>query len=148
MTNGRAAWNVVTSVNDGEAQNMGRAEHLQHELRYDKADEFERRVQSLKRYRRPLLCTEYMARGNGSTFEGSLPIAKKHNVAAYNWGLVIGKTQTHELAYGPTTANEYAGPSRNPWNPEHVPGGSSCGAGYTTCASITATSSVLLIALV
>jgi hypothetical protein len=36
-----------------------------------------------------------MARGNGSTFEGSLPIAKKYNVAAYNWGLVIGKTQTH-----------------------------------------------------
>ena len=62
---------------------------------YDKADEFERRVQSLMRYRRPLLCTEYMARGNGSTFEGSLPIAKKYNVAAYNWGLVVGKTQTH-----------------------------------------------------
>src|SRR5262249_39467009 len=40
MTNGRAAWNVVTSVNDGEAQNMGREEHLQHDLRYDKADEF------------------------------------------------------------------------------------------------------------
>jgi hypothetical protein len=62
---------------------------------YDKADEFERRVQWLMRYRRPLLCTEYMARGNGSTFEGSLPIAKKYNVAAYNWGLVVGKTQTH-----------------------------------------------------
>ena len=62
---------------------------------YDKADEFEKRVQWLMRYRRPLLCTEYMARGNGSTFEGSLPIAKKHNVAAYNWGLVVGKTQTH-----------------------------------------------------
>ena len=28
MTNGRAAWNVVTSVNDGEAHNMGREEHL------------------------------------------------------------------------------------------------------------------------
>ena len=28
MTDGRAAWNVVTSVNDGEAQNMGREEHL------------------------------------------------------------------------------------------------------------------------
>src|SRR5438132_40380 len=40
MTNGRAAWNVVTSVNDGEAQNMGREEHLAHDLRYDKADEF------------------------------------------------------------------------------------------------------------
>ena len=40
MTDGRAAWNVVTSVNDGEAHNMGREEHLQHDLRYDKADEF------------------------------------------------------------------------------------------------------------
>src|SRR6187397_2958093 len=40
MTNGRAAWNVVTSVNDGEALNMGRDEHLEHDLRYDRADEF------------------------------------------------------------------------------------------------------------
>ena len=40
MTDGRAAWNVVTSVNDGEALNMGRQEHLAHDLRYDRADEF------------------------------------------------------------------------------------------------------------
>ena len=40
MSNGRAAWNVVTSVNDGEALNMGRDEHLAHDFRYDKADEF------------------------------------------------------------------------------------------------------------
>jgi len=40
MTGGRAAWNVVTSLNDGEAQNMGRAEVLGHDLRYDRADEF------------------------------------------------------------------------------------------------------------
>lgn len=40
MTNGRAAWNVVTSVNDGEAHNMGRAQHLDHDPRYDRADEF------------------------------------------------------------------------------------------------------------
>ncbi len=40
MTDGRAAWNVVTSVNDGEAMNMGLAEHLEHDLRYDRADEF------------------------------------------------------------------------------------------------------------
>jgi FMN-dependent oxidoreductase (nitrilotriacetate monooxygenase family) len=40
MTQGRAAWNVVTSVNDGEAHNMGREEHLAHDLRYDRADEF------------------------------------------------------------------------------------------------------------
>ena len=36
-----------------------------------------------------------MARGAGSTFEGVLPIAKEHGVAAINWGLVKGKTQTH-----------------------------------------------------
>jgi hypothetical protein len=35
-----------------------------------------------------------MARPRGSTFEGILPIAKKYKVAAINWGLVAGKTQT------------------------------------------------------
>jgi FMN-dependent oxidoreductase (nitrilotriacetate monooxygenase family) len=40
MTQGRAAWNVVTSLNDGEAQNMGRDETVAHDLRYDRADEF------------------------------------------------------------------------------------------------------------
>ena len=40
MSDGRAAWNVVTSVNDGEAHNMGRDHHLEHDLRYDRADEF------------------------------------------------------------------------------------------------------------
>lgn len=40
MLGGRAAWNVVTSVNDAEAQNMGRVEHMGHDERYDRADEF------------------------------------------------------------------------------------------------------------
>jgi len=40
MTDGRAAWNVVTSLNDGEAQNMGHDEVIAHDLRYDRADEF------------------------------------------------------------------------------------------------------------
>ncbi|MBL4721616.1 MAG: LLM class flavin-dependent oxidoreductase [Alphaproteobacteria bacterium] len=40
MTKGRAAWNVVTSVNDNEARNMGRESHTDHALRYDRADEF------------------------------------------------------------------------------------------------------------
>jgi hypothetical protein len=62
---------------------------------YDKPDVFEKRVLSLQQYHRPLICTEYMARGNGSTFQGTLPIAKKYNVAAINWGLVAGKTQTY-----------------------------------------------------
>jgi hypothetical protein len=62
---------------------------------YDKPEVFEKRVLSLQPYHRPILCTEYMARGNGSTFQGTLPIAKKYNVAAINWGLVAGKTQTY-----------------------------------------------------
>jgi Cellulase (glycosyl hydrolase family 5) len=61
---------------------------------YDKPESFESRVTSLLPYKRPLLCTEYMARSNGSTFQGTLPIAKKFDVAAFNWGLVEGKTQT------------------------------------------------------
>jgi FMN-dependent oxidoreductase (nitrilotriacetate monooxygenase family) len=40
MTDGRAAWNVVTSFNDGEAMNMGQDQHMEHDLRYDVADEF------------------------------------------------------------------------------------------------------------
>jgi len=40
MIGGRAAWNVVTSLNDSEAANFGQKEHLEHDLRYDRADEF------------------------------------------------------------------------------------------------------------
>ncbi|RYD24658.1 MAG: 1,4-beta-xylanase, partial [Lysobacteraceae bacterium] len=45
-------------------------------------------------YKRPVICTEYMARGNGSTFDGSLPIAKRYNIGMMNWGFVDGRTQT------------------------------------------------------
>lgn len=61
---------------------------------YDDGVEFEKRINWLKRYNRPILCTEYMARGNKSTFQNTLPVAKKHKVAAINWGLVAGKSQT------------------------------------------------------
>ncbi len=40
MTRGRVAWNIVTSLNDSEAANFGRSEHMEHDLRYDRADEF------------------------------------------------------------------------------------------------------------
>lgn len=62
---------------------------------YDAPAEFEKRIHWLEPYHRPILCTEYMARGNASTFEGSLPLAKRYKVAALNWGLVAGKTQTY-----------------------------------------------------
>ena len=56
---------------------------------------FEAHIKELQPLGRPIICTEYMARGVGSTFDGSLPIAKKYNVGAINWGLVAGKTQTY-----------------------------------------------------
>ena len=62
---------------------------------YDSGAEFEKRIVWLQRLHRPIICTEYMARGNGSTFQGSLPVAKKYNVGAINWGFVAGKTQTY-----------------------------------------------------
>ena len=61
---------------------------------YDDPVEFEKRIKWLLPLDRPILCTEYMARGNRSTFAGTLPVAKKYKVAAINWGLVAGKTQT------------------------------------------------------
>jgi hypothetical protein len=62
---------------------------------YDEPAGFEARIGELAPMGRPILCTEYLARGEGSTIEGVLPIAKRLNVGAYNWGLVAGKTQTY-----------------------------------------------------
>jgi Cellulase (glycosyl hydrolase family 5) len=52
------------------------------------------RIDSLRRYNRPVICTEYMARPRGSTFASILPVLKKEHVGAYNWGFVNGKSQT------------------------------------------------------
>lgn len=62
---------------------------------YDWPEGFEARIAELRATGRPLICTEYMARGNGSTFDTILPIAKRERVAVINWGLVAGKTQTY-----------------------------------------------------
>jgi hypothetical protein len=61
---------------------------------YGKLDELQKCVDNLRSHNRPILCTEYMARPNGSTFEPHLGYLKAAGVAAYNWGFVAGKTQT------------------------------------------------------
>jgi hypothetical protein len=61
---------------------------------YDEPEEFKRRLQWLQGYGRPILCTEYLARQNRCTFQETLPILQ-NKIAAYNWGLVAGKTQTN-----------------------------------------------------
>jgi len=53
-----------------------------------------RAVEWLQTYGRPIVCTEYMARAAGSTFETILPYFKEQNVGAISWGLVNGKSQT------------------------------------------------------
>ncbi len=61
---------------------------------YDWPEVFERMIRQLEAYGRPIVVTEYLARGVGSTFDTSLPIAVKYNVGMINWGFVVGKTQT------------------------------------------------------
>ncbi|MHC4520583.1 MAG: cellulase family glycosylhydrolase [Planctomycetota bacterium] len=61
---------------------------------YSNLDRTKACVESLRRYNRPIICTEYMARPAGSTFEDILPYFKEQKVGAYNWGFVAGKTQT------------------------------------------------------
>ena len=62
---------------------------------YGWPEDFEKHITWLEQFHRPLICTEFMARSAGSTFDLSLPIAKKKNVGMINWGLVVGKTQTN-----------------------------------------------------
>ena len=61
---------------------------------YGWPETFEAHVKMLEQFHRPLICTEYMARNIGSTFDTVLPIAKREHVGAINWGLVAGKSQT------------------------------------------------------
>jgi hypothetical protein len=61
---------------------------------YSGPESMESDIKQLSTFDRPLLCTEFMARGNGSTFEKILPVLKREKVAAYCWGLVDGKSQT------------------------------------------------------
>jgi hypothetical protein len=62
---------------------------------YGWPEEFEKVITQLEQFHRPIICTEYMARGAGSTFDTILPIAHRHHVGAINWGLVAGKSQTY-----------------------------------------------------
>ena len=62
---------------------------------YSWPEYFKREVAWLKKYNRPVICTEFMARSVGSTFDTILPIAKEEKVGAINWGFVVGRTQTN-----------------------------------------------------
>jgi hypothetical protein len=61
---------------------------------YDPPDVMKQRIASLRRFGRPIVCTEYMARPRGSTFAAITPLLKAEKIGAYNWGFVNGKSQT------------------------------------------------------
>ena len=52
-------------------------------------------IEVMKKYNRPMMCTEWLNRGAGNTFETHLPLYKGENIGTYHWGLVLGKTQTN-----------------------------------------------------
>lgn len=63
-----------------------------HNYRY--IDVHKQTIDTLKKYNRPIICTEYMARTNASLFQLIMPLLKKENIGAINWGFVSGKTNT------------------------------------------------------
>jgi len=61
---------------------------------YEQPEAFEARVAQLRGYDRPLICTEWLARGNGSNVDTILPMARRENIGMINWGFVDGAIQT------------------------------------------------------
>lgn len=61
---------------------------------YEEPQWHQRVIELLKTNGRPLICTEYMARIRNNRFSNTLPLLKKYNVGAINWGFVAGKSNT------------------------------------------------------
>lgn len=87
------SWDNASTLDSVEKTQLGQSDILSfHD--YSWPETFIKRVRQMQHYGRPVIATEYMARGNGSTFDGTLPIAKKLDIGMFNWGFVDGKTQT------------------------------------------------------
>ncbi len=61
---------------------------------YESPDKHKAAIDTLRKYNRPMVCTEYMARRNNSLFTNIMPMLKENNIGAINWGLVAGKSNT------------------------------------------------------
>jgi hypothetical protein len=92
-------WAVDTSPDGADLGDLQQIQLRESDIitfhNYSCPEYFKREVGRLKKYNRPVICTEYMARSVGSTFDTVLPIAKQEQVGAINWGFVAGKTQTY-----------------------------------------------------
>jgi hypothetical protein len=62
---------------------------------YGSREAIAKHIQGLRKYNRPIICSEWMNRPNKSTVEDVMPLLKKEQVGGFMWGLINGKTQTH-----------------------------------------------------
>ena len=62
---------------------------------YSPLENSKEKINLLKKYNRPIICTEWLHRQGGNTFESHLPLFTEEIAGAYNWGLIAGKTQTN-----------------------------------------------------
>jgi hypothetical protein len=87
-------WDEDAKLNAVQAVQLAQSDIISFH-NYGDAPDFLRRVAQLDRLGRPLLCTEYMARTQGSTFEAIMPVAKPRRIGLMCWGFVQGRAQTH-----------------------------------------------------
>ena len=92
-------WAIDTSREDADPGELQQIQLRESDIitfhNYSWPERFKREIAWLRKYNRPVTCTEYMARSVGSTFDNILPLAKQERVGAINWGFVAGKTQTY-----------------------------------------------------
>ena len=92
-------WDIDTSKDESAVEGIQSIQLRESDVitfhNYSWPEDFKAEIAWLRRFHRPVICTEYMARSVGSTFDGSLPIAKQERVGSINWGFVAGKTQTY-----------------------------------------------------
>jgi len=92
-------YEVDTSADESALDELERIQLRESDIitfhNYSWPESFKSEIAWLRRFHRPVICTEYMARSVGSTFDTILPIARQERVGAINWGFVAGKTQTY-----------------------------------------------------
>jgi hypothetical protein len=92
-------YEVDTSADESALEELERIQVRESDIitfhNYSWPEDFKAEIAWLRRFHRPVICTEFMARSIGSTFDTILPIARQERVGAINWGFVAGKTQTY-----------------------------------------------------
>lgn len=89
----RGEWGDPAALAEIERFSLDSSDVISFHCYGDLAD-LSQRVAALRRYERPVLCTEFLARALGSTFDPHLGWMKEQGVGAYCWGFVAGRIQT------------------------------------------------------